>query len=334
MHHFLTKLYELWSHLCCMSFGRSGPHPSTDWLLSVILIDRWWGSTRGLSSSDWVTYCVEDPEDQVVPDYPNLLCSSVSADFKTVVFGVCIANISKQLSCHFWRCVSENVYNTKETKLKTQTHESITFSRHLSSDETLSLFSLGLLFYLPLLDVCHKVDIRLTMLKVPPHTVQNNKTQLTYSPLVSCEGKKNYLPFLKWQTSTTIFNPTLNWSCVHRCAGGDEGLGEAGAERSVLLPDRERGFVQHRSFQSDLSAADAGPGSCPRHSRPAHFQSHPAAQEEDRTDDTSICWLCCWPLGHQGGESRHVRLVVIHLFFRINIPQVHLFQLVSNYSQD
>ncbi|XP_037624781.1 podocin isoform X2 [Sebastes umbrosus] len=29
----------------------------------------------------------------------------------------------------------------------------------------------GLLFYLPLLDVCHKVDIRLTMLKVPPHTV-------------------------------------------------------------------------------------------------------------------------------------------------------------------
>ncbi|KAL6108191.1 nphs2 [Pungitius sinensis] len=29
----------------------------------------------------------------------------------------------------------------------------------------------GLIFYLPLLDVCHKVDIRLTMLKVPPHTV-------------------------------------------------------------------------------------------------------------------------------------------------------------------
>ncbi|XP_035509734.1 podocin [Morone saxatilis] len=29
----------------------------------------------------------------------------------------------------------------------------------------------GLLFYLPLLDVCHKVDIRLKMLKVPPHTV-------------------------------------------------------------------------------------------------------------------------------------------------------------------
>ncbi|XP_041694486.2 podocin isoform X2 [Coregonus clupeaformis] len=29
----------------------------------------------------------------------------------------------------------------------------------------------GLLFYLPLLDVCQKVDIRLKMLKVPPHTV-------------------------------------------------------------------------------------------------------------------------------------------------------------------
>ncbi|XP_029284722.1 LOW QUALITY PROTEIN: podocin [Cottoperca gobio] len=29
----------------------------------------------------------------------------------------------------------------------------------------------GLLFYLPLLDVCHKVDIRLKMLKVPSHTV-------------------------------------------------------------------------------------------------------------------------------------------------------------------
>ncbi|XP_070765374.1 podocin [Enoplosus armatus] len=29
----------------------------------------------------------------------------------------------------------------------------------------------GLLFHLPLLDVCHKVDIRLTMLRVPPHTV-------------------------------------------------------------------------------------------------------------------------------------------------------------------
>ncbi|KAM3619170.1 uncharacterized protein V6R79_004057 [Siganus canaliculatus] len=29
----------------------------------------------------------------------------------------------------------------------------------------------GLLFYLPLLDVCHKVDVRLTMLKVPAHTV-------------------------------------------------------------------------------------------------------------------------------------------------------------------
>ncbi|XP_059197711.1 podocin [Centropristis striata] len=29
----------------------------------------------------------------------------------------------------------------------------------------------GLIFYLPLLDVCHKVDIRLQMLKVPPHTV-------------------------------------------------------------------------------------------------------------------------------------------------------------------
>uniref|UniRef100_A0A667WDM2 Podocin n=1 Tax=Myripristis murdjan TaxID=586833 RepID=A0A667WDM2_9TELE len=29
----------------------------------------------------------------------------------------------------------------------------------------------GLLFYLPFLDVCQKVDIRLKMLKVPPHTV-------------------------------------------------------------------------------------------------------------------------------------------------------------------
>uniref|UniRef100_A0A3Q3W068 Podocin n=1 Tax=Mola mola TaxID=94237 RepID=A0A3Q3W068_MOLML len=29
----------------------------------------------------------------------------------------------------------------------------------------------GLLFYLPVLDVCHKVDVRLTMLKVPLHTV-------------------------------------------------------------------------------------------------------------------------------------------------------------------
>ncbi|XP_042340152.1 podocin [Plectropomus leopardus] len=29
----------------------------------------------------------------------------------------------------------------------------------------------GLLFYLPILDVCHKVDIRLNMLKIPSHTV-------------------------------------------------------------------------------------------------------------------------------------------------------------------
>ncbi|KAM9461294.1 podocin isoform 2-T2 [Clarias gariepinus] len=29
----------------------------------------------------------------------------------------------------------------------------------------------GLLFYLPFLDVCHKVDIRVKMLKVPPHSV-------------------------------------------------------------------------------------------------------------------------------------------------------------------
>lgn len=33
----------------------------------------------------------------------------------------------------------------------------------------------GLLFYLPLLDVCHKVDIRLKMLRVPPHTVLNTR---------------------------------------------------------------------------------------------------------------------------------------------------------------
>lgn len=38
-----------------------------------------------LSSSDLVTYCVEDPEDQVVPDYTSFLCSSVSSDFKTAV---------------------------------------------------------------------------------------------------------------------------------------------------------------------------------------------------------------------------------------------------------
>nr|XP_015826374.2 podocin isoform X1 [Nothobranchius furzeri] len=29
----------------------------------------------------------------------------------------------------------------------------------------------GLIFYLPLLDVCHKVDVRLRMLKIPPHMV-------------------------------------------------------------------------------------------------------------------------------------------------------------------
>ena len=71
--------------------------------------------------------------------------------------------------------------------------------------------------------------------------------------------------------------------------GGYKGLGEAGAECSVLLPDRERGFVQRSSVQCDHGAAGSGPGSRPRHSRPAHIQPHPAAQEQDRTEDTSSC---------------------------------------------
>ena len=90
--------------------------------------------------------------------------------------------------------------------------------------------------------------------------------------------------------------------------GGDKGLGEARAECSVLLPDRERGSVQRGSVQSEHSAADSGPGSGAGHSRPTHTRPHPAAQEEDRTADTSGGRLCCLPLGHQGGESRHVRV--------------------------
>ncbi len=78
----------------------------------------------------------------------------------------------------------------------------------------------------------------------------------------------------------------------------------------MLLPDRERCFVQRRSVQSDHSAADAGPGCDQRRSRPAHVQLHPAAQEKDGTEDTSSCRLCRLPLGHQSGESRHVRLVI------------------------
>lgn len=72
-------------------------------------------------------------------------------------------------------------------------------------------------------------------------------------------------------------------------AGGDKGLGKAGAECSVLLPDRECGSVQRSSVQSEHSVAVSGPGGGQRRSRPTHIQPHPAAQEEDRSADTSSC---------------------------------------------
>lgn len=103
-------------------------------------------------------------------------------------------------------------------------------------------------------------------------------------------------------------------------AGGDEGLGEAGAERGVLLPDRERGTVQLSCVQSDRSAAESGPGSSQRRPGPANIQPRPAAQAEDRGADTSNGRLLRLSLGRQGGEGRHVRpnispSSVIHLFF-------------------
>lgn len=57
---------------------------------------------KELWSSDWVTYCVEDPEDQVVTVYCNLLCSSVSCDLKKIYF-IYIMDVLKQLTCHFLR---------------------------------------------------------------------------------------------------------------------------------------------------------------------------------------------------------------------------------------
>lgn len=97
--------------------------------------------------------------------------------------------------------------------------------------------------------------------------------------------------------------------CVLIClyAGGDKGLGEAGAERGVLLPDRERGTVQLSCIQSDRSAAESGPGCSQRRSGPANIQPRPAAQAEDRGADTSDGRLLRLSLGRQGGEGRHVR---------------------------
>lgn len=127
-------------------------------------------------------------------------------------------------------------------------------------------------------------------------------------------------PFCLWLAncfSHFHYNCKERWMffLTHPKAGGDKGLGEAWAECSVLLPDWERGFVQRSSLQSDLSATGSGPVSCPGRPRPVHFQSHPDAQEEDRTEDTSSCWLCCLPLGHQGGKGRHVRLVIHSFLF-------------------
>lgn len=95
---------------------------------------------------------------------------------------------------------------------------------------------------------------------------------------------------------------------IYPYAGGDKRLGEARAECRLLLPDRERGSVQHGSVQSDRGAADSGPGSSQRRSRPAHVRPHPAAQEEDRAADTSGRRLGRLSLGRPGGEGRHVRL--------------------------
>lgn len=43
----------------------------------VVLSDRWSGSMREPWSSDWVTCCVKDPEDQVGTDYYHLKKSSL-----------------------------------------------------------------------------------------------------------------------------------------------------------------------------------------------------------------------------------------------------------------
>lgn len=94
-------------------------------------------------------------------------------------------------------------------------------------------------------------------------------------------------------------------------AGGDQGPGEAGAERGVLLPDRERGFVQLSGVQADPGAADRGAGSGQRRAGPARIQPRPAAQEEDGTKDRGGGRRCRLPLGHQGGEGRHVRLFIM-----------------------
>lgn len=98
--------------------------------------------------------------------------------------------------------------------------------------------------------------------------------------------------------------------CIHSHSlytGGDEGLGETRAERGVLLPDREHGSVHHGSVRSDLPAADCGPGRSQRCPGPTCLQSHPAAQKENRSAGPNCCGLCRLPLGHQGGESGHVR---------------------------
>lgn len=107
-------------------------------------------------------------------------------------------------------------------------------------------------------------------------------------------------------------NSTLN-SQSHPHLGGDEGPAEAWVERSVLLPDRECGLVLHGSLQRARRLAGCGPGSCPGRCRPAHLQPHPAAQEEDRTEDTSGRRLCGLPLGHQGGKGGHVSRFIVHL---------------------
>lgn len=116
----------------------------------------------------------------------------------------------------------------------------------------------------------------------------------------------------KWSEVMSEENlmPPVFWLFTRLYSGGDEGLGEAGAECGVLLPDRECDFMQHSSLQSDHSDAVSGPSGGQRRTRPTHIQPHPAQQEEDRTEDTSRCWFCRLPLGHQGGKSRHVRMKI------------------------
>lgn len=131
----------------------------------------------------------------------------------------------------------------------------------------------GLLFYIPFLDVCHKVDIRLKMLKVPSHSVISEYT--------------------------TCYSVVIPRICVHPVvcsAGGDERPGVHRGECSVLLPHWEHVCVLLIPGRSPGCAAGSGSGVSQGGSGPSHLYQHTAEQEWGCPSDPGTLPICQKPI--------------------------------------